>query len=410
MSGAEPFECMPIAEDLTPWEASVVTLEDEAVMLTYSLREVRYLQGIVSRDRCRTWEDPFFLRSVSGERIVGWRSSPLRLASGKHRHLLFHSAPAARPRRPPGIPGVCGRGSDLVRRDSGGLSLRGAAQRLRAGARSDGRILCPAYRWISHHLEDAEQDGTQLSYSFAYFSDDEGGTWQRSANELMIRHNDVEYDLVDGKGFRLVEEEPPGLYEYLEFEKYGEPVVEELREGRLINMARCRLGTLFMSYSADGGVSWSKPQPSGLAAADAPPTTARLPGSGDLLVIWNQASPDEIACGLARHRLSSAVSSDEGRTWKHFRNLESLDDECRLPVPPLQVYQQPIDGYKQPIDGNRYHRAPGAVRCAYSAITFVGTDAVICYDYGWRPDPVTGKRKHFGTKVKVVPCEWFTEG
>ena len=82
MSAAEPFECMPIAEDLTPWEASVVTLEDDAVMLTYSLREVRYLQGIISRDRCRTWEQPFFLKSSSGERIAGWRSSPLRLASG----------------------------------------------------------------------------------------------------------------------------------------------------------------------------------------------------------------------------------------------------------------------------------------------------------------------------------------
>ena len=409
MSAAEPFECMPIAEDLTPWEASVVTLEDDAVMLTYSLREVRYLQGIISRDRCRTWEEPFFLRSVSGERIAGWRSSPLRLASGNLG--IFYSTLPQQPGRdgPLGFRVSADEGrtwSEQTQVDSHFAVLRNGCARVL----KDGRILCPAYRWITHHLEDAEQDGTQLSYSFAYFSDDEGGTWQRSANELMIRHNDVEYDLVDGKGFRLVEEEPAGLYEYLQFEKYGEPVAEELREGRLINLARCRLGTLFMSYSADGGVSWSKPQPSGLAAADAPPTTARLPGSGDLLVIWNQASPDEIACGLARHRLSCAVSSDEGRTWKHFRNLESLDDECHLPVPPLQVYQQPIDGYKQPIDRNRYHRAPGAVRCAYSAITFVGSDAVVCYDYGWRPDPVTGRRKHFGTKVKVVPCEWFTEG
>ena len=294
MSGAEPFECMPIAEDLTPWEASVVTLEDEAVMLTYSLREVRYLQGIVSRDRCRTWEEPFFLRSVSGDRIVGWRSSPLRLASGNI-GIFYSTLP-----QQPGRDGRLGfrvsadegqTWSEETLVDSHFAVLRNGCARVLG----DGRILCPAYRWVSHHLEDAEQDGTQLSYSFAYFSDDEGRTWQRSANELMIRHNDVEYDLVDGKGFRLVEEEPPGLYEYLQFEKYGEPVVEELREGRLINMARCRLGTLFMSYSADGGVSWSKPQPSGLAAADAPPTTARLPGSGDLLVIWNQASPDEIA-------------------------------------------------------------------------------------------------------------------
>ena len=294
MSAAEPFECMPIAEDLTPWEASVVTLADDAVMLTYSLREVRYLQGIISRDRCRTWEEPFFLKSSSGERIAGWRSSPLRLASGNLG--IFYSTLPQQPGRdgPLGFRVSADEGqtwSEQSLVDSHFAIVRNGCARVL----SDGRILCPAYRWISHHLEDAEQDGTQLSYSFAYFSDDEGCTWQRSANELMIRHNDVEYDLIDGRGFRLVEEEPAGLYEYLEFEKYGEPV-------------------------------------------------------------------------------------------------------------------EPIDGYKQPIDRTRYHRAPGAVRCAYSAITLVGSDAVICYDYGWRPDPVTGRRKHFGTKVKVVPCEWFTEG
>ena len=407
MSDTDLFECMPVAEDLNPWEASLVTLADDAVMLVYSLREVRFLQGMISRDRCRTWEQPFFLKDAHGNRIGGWRCSPLRLASG--RLGIFYST----------LPQQPGRDGPLGFRISSDEGITWSEQSLvdphfaivRNGCArvlGDGRILCPAYRWISHHLETAEQDGTQLSYSFAYFSDDEGATWQRSSNELMIRRNDVEYDLVDGKGFRLVEEKPPGLYEYLEFEKYGEPAAEELREGRLINFGRCRLGTLFMAYSSDGGVRWSKPQPSGLAAADAPATTARLPGSGDLLVIWNQASPEEIAGGLARHRLSTAVSADEGRTWDHFRNLESLDDECRLPQPPVQVYQQPIEGYRQPIDRRRYHRAPGPVRCAYSAITFVGTDAVVCYDCGWRPDPVTGRRRTFGTRIKVVPCDWFT--
>ena len=209
MSGAEPFACMPIAEDLTPWEASVVTLADDAVMLTYSLREVRYLQGVVSRDRCRTWEEPFFLRSVSGERIVGWRSSPLRLASGKL-GIFYSTLP-----KQPGRDGRLGfrvsadegqTWSEETLVDSHFAVLRNGCARVLG----DGRLLCPAYRWVTHHLEDAEQDGTQLSYSFAYFSDDEGATWQRSANELMIRHNDVEYDLVDGKGFRLVEEEPAG--------------------------------------------------------------------------------------------------------------------------------------------------------------------------------------------------------
>ena len=34
----------------------------------------------------------------------------------------------------------------------------------------------------------------------------------------------------------------------------------------------------------------------------------------------------EIADGLARMRMSCAISKDDGETWQHFRNLESLDD------------------------------------------------------------------------------------
>ena len=30
--------------------------------------------------------------------------------------------------------------------------------------------------------------------------------------------------------------------------------------------------------------------------------------------------------GVYRHRLSTAVSKDDGETWEHHKNLESLDD------------------------------------------------------------------------------------
>ena len=164
--------------------------------------------------------------------------------------------------------------------------------------------------------------------------------------------------------------------------------------------------------SNDGGLTWSKPEPTELAASSSPAMLMQIPTTGDLLVVWNQASPDEILAGLARHRLSCAVSSDEGRTWKHHRNLESLDDVAYVEPPPIQIYQMVnwLDGYQQPIDRGRYHRAPGPVRSTYAAGTFVGEHAVICYDYGWRPDEAAGRMRLFGTKVKVIPIDWFYRG
>ena len=44
------------------------------------------------------------------------------------------------------------------------------------------------------------------------------------------------------------------------------------------------------------------------------------------LLVWNQISTKELLSGQLRHRLSTAISKDSGKTWTHFRNLESLDD------------------------------------------------------------------------------------
>ena len=47
----------------------------------------------------------------------------------------------------------------------------------------------------------------------------------------------------------------------------------------------------------------------------------RLPQTGDLVIIGNQAAPQEIRNGYERNRLSVAVSKDEGKTWLHARTL-----------------------------------------------------------------------------------------
>ena len=87
---------------------------------------------------------------------------------------------------------------------------------------------------------------------------------------------------------------------------------------------RTPLGRFYQSWSADDGTSWSRPEPTALASALAPAALGRIPDSDDLLIIWNQASPDEIQRGMQRHRLSSAVSKDGGATWRHTGNVFSI--------------------------------------------------------------------------------------
>src|SRR5262249_50426168 len=158
------------------------------------------------------------------------------------------------------------------------------------------------------------------------------------------------------------------------------------------------------TVSKDGGIRWTPPRRVAVAASYAPPMIVRIPATGDLLLVWNQALPEEILAGLHRHRLSTAISADEGESWGHFRNLESLDDRTRLNVPPPQVYRMADYKYKSPIDRTRYPHAPGCLRICYPTVAFHGNEAAFTYDYGYG----TGEfQKASATKVKIVSLDWL---
>ena len=82
-----------------------------------------------------------------------------------------------------------------------------------------------------------------MSFSFVYYSDDEGQSWHRSRNEV---HASVNGGMVGG--FSM-----------------SEPQVAELDDGRLILMALTPLGRLFRCYSTDRGESWLEAEPTDLA-------------------------------------------------------------------------------------------------------------------------------------------------
>lgn len=108
-----------------------------------------------------------------------------------------------------------------------------------------------------------------------------------------------------------------------------EPHVEQTRDGRVLMVMRNQLGSLFLSESLDEGVTWSLPQTTGLRTPESCPELTRIPATGDLLMIWNNAPYDP---GFRSHYgkrspLAAAVSRDEGRTWEHVRDIE--DDPSR---------------------------------------------------------------------------------
>jgi len=98
-----------------------------------------------------------------------------------------------------------------------------------------------------------------------------------------------------------------------------EPGVVELKDGRLLMIIRTELGQIYRSYSSDEGVTWTDAEPMGVAAApSAHSAIARIPATGDLVLIWNRTADDN-----SPPSLTAALSSDEAETWHHSRDLEA---------------------------------------------------------------------------------------
>ncbi len=194
----------------------------------------------------------------------------------------------------------------------------------RTGARC--ALVDPAKGYMRGRLMELEGHTREVSLDFAFvsYTDDEGETWHR--NE-------------DGELFVCMDHGAGPIGSFDEVTGVAAP------DGSVVLFGRTELGQLFKSISTDDGVTWSQPEPTGLAAGCAPADAVRIPGTDDVLLVWTQASADEIRRGLWRARLSSAISSDSCRTWKHFRCLEAngVPPYPRVPAPePGWVRSDPL--------------------------------------------------------------------
>jgi Neuraminidase (sialidase) len=107
-----------------------------------------------------------------------------------------------------------------------------------------------------------------------------------------------------------------------------EPGVVELADGRLFSWMRTDQGAQFGSYSTDGGKSWSSPEATALSSPASPASIKRLPGSPDLLAVYNDHSGRFPFPKGKRTPLVAAISTDGGKTWPRRKLVESDPDGC----------------------------------------------------------------------------------
>lgn len=100
----------------------------------------------------------------------------------------------------------------------------------------------------------------------------------------------------------------------------------ELKDGRLLMLCRTDQGCQYRSWSTDGGITWSPAEPTAIRSPLSPASLARIPKTGDLLLVWNNHEGIDAARRGKRTPLTVALSRDEGETWEQVKNLEDDPD------------------------------------------------------------------------------------
>jgi len=172
-----------------------------------------------------------------------------------------------------------------------------------------GRIVLPLCLHWPQGEPKADWQGTLM----CYLSDDDGATWRRSRSV---------FKGYDTQGRRVTTQEPG---------------VVELKDGRVMMFIRASGGCQYLSWSSDGGDTWSAPVASDIQSPVSPASIKRLPSTGDLLLVWNDHAKIPASLKNRRVPLSTAISKDDGKTWQNARVLEgnSYGHYCYIAIHPV---------------------------------------------------------------------------
>ncbi len=170
-----------------------------------------------------------------------------------------------------------------------------------------GRLIVPA----AYHRRKGEDTRDMKNFdaratAIYFISDDTGETWRESKSLWTLPVASIS-----------------GLQE---------PGIIELNDERLFSWARTDQGCQYGMWSFDDGDTWSPPLPTQFRSPRSPLSMKRIIINNHLLAIWNDHSgrftlyPTQPSTAK-RTPLVSAISENEGKTWKHFKQIESNPDE-----------------------------------------------------------------------------------
>lgn len=282
-------------------EGDFITLKDGRILFMYS----KYtgsstsdfapanLVGRYSSDGGKTWttNDPVLVRSDAKNNIMS--VSLLRLGNGDialfylRKNSIDDCLPVMRISKDEGKtwsasqPCITDKEGYFVMNNSRVRQLR------------SGRILIPV---SMHKTPETKWDNRGVLR--CYYSDDNGKSWKSG-------------QVVPNKDSVITQE----------------PGVTELKDGSILMNIRANGGFQYYSYSKDKGITWSQVVPSTIASPVSPASIARIPSSGDLLLVWNNnGAKGEGYFKGKRTPLTVAISKDDGKSWQHLKNLEQDPD------------------------------------------------------------------------------------
>lgn len=106
-----------------------------------------------------------------------------------------------------------------------------------------------------------------------------------------------------------------------------EPGLLELKKGKLMVYMRASGGAQYQSFSEDEGLTWTMAEPAAIPSPISPASIKRIPGTGDLLLVWNNNGASGPGYFKSkRSPLTIAVSKDEGKSWQKIKNIEDDPD------------------------------------------------------------------------------------
>ncbi|MCW5980444.1 MAG: exo-alpha-sialidase [Bryobacteraceae bacterium] len=257
---------------------------------------------IVSLDNGFTWQR----KQLPGGTIAADQRSPI---SGEYIRLLEREGEGV-----------------FVARSRGGIDGRWEMRKV--WGRSGGMLKPPVFirggKRILVGCQFPREDGGPGLRAGTFYSDDDGFTWSRSNLVVAPPHA------------------PGGVHKSARWQNGAcEPAILEWKDGRVWMLMRTSQDNLYESISADGGQTWEAPRPSRFYSTLTMPTLGRLK-DGRVLLLWNNTTPlpevarDEshlffVGSGVLdatwedvftnRDAIHAAISSDEGKTWRGFREL-----------------------------------------------------------------------------------------